>query len=104
MDSLALRPVGLIETLRAYGKLVICAFEATGNYHRPIAWRLIEEGLWRFLGIAVLLFMSKDIPQGGRVQCGRIIVTARHNLTQRLDYFWGGKGCASSLKKLHFYR
>ena len=34
----------LIETLRAYGKLVICAFEATGNYHRPIAWRLIEAG------------------------------------------------------------
>jgi transposase len=23
---------------------VICAFEATGNYHRPIAWRLIEAG------------------------------------------------------------
>ena len=34
----------LIETLRAYGKPVICAFEATGNYHRPIAWRLIEAG------------------------------------------------------------
>jgi hypothetical protein len=29
--------------------------------------------LWRFLGIAVLLFMSKDIPQGGPVQWGRII-------------------------------
>jgi hypothetical protein len=23
---------------------VICAFEVTGNYHRPIAWRLIEFG------------------------------------------------------------
>ena len=34
----------LIETLRAYGKPVICAFKATGNYHRPIAWRLIEAG------------------------------------------------------------
>jgi transposase len=34
----------LIETLRAYGKPVICAFEASGNYHRPIAWRLIEAG------------------------------------------------------------
>jgi transposase len=34
----------LIETLRAYGEPVICAFEATGNYHRPIAWRLIEAG------------------------------------------------------------
>ena len=32
----------LIEVLRAYGRPVICAFEATGNYHRPIAWRLAE--------------------------------------------------------------
>jgi len=32
----------LIEVLHGYGKPVICAFEATGNYHRPIAWRLIE--------------------------------------------------------------
>ena len=23
---------------------MICAFEATGNYHRPIAWRLAEAG------------------------------------------------------------
>ncbi len=28
----------LIEVLRAYGRPVICAFEATGNYHRPLAW------------------------------------------------------------------
>jgi hypothetical protein len=28
----------------------------------------ISSGLWRFLGIAVLLFMSKDIPQDGPVQ------------------------------------
>jgi transposase len=34
----------LIEVLHGYGKPVICAFEATGNYHRPIAWRLIEAG------------------------------------------------------------
>jgi transposase len=33
-----------IETLIAYGKPVVCAFEATGNYHRPVAWRLIEAG------------------------------------------------------------
>jgi transposase len=33
-----------IETLKAYGAPIICAFEATGNYHRPIAWRLIEAG------------------------------------------------------------
>ena len=27
----------LIEVLQAYGQPVVCAFEATGNYHRPIA-------------------------------------------------------------------
>jgi transposase len=32
----------LIEVLRSCGKPMICAFEATGDYHRPIAWRLIE--------------------------------------------------------------
>jgi transposase len=34
----------LIELLQAYGRPVVCAFEATGNYHRPIAWRLAEAG------------------------------------------------------------
>ncbi|CCV09195.1 hypothetical protein MESS2_890004 [Mesorhizobium metallidurans STM 2683] len=37
----------LIEVLQAYGRPVVCAFEATGNYHRPIAWRLAEaKVLW----------------------------------------------------------
>ncbi len=34
----------LIEILQAYDHPVICGFEATGNYHRPIAWRLAEAG------------------------------------------------------------
>jgi transposase len=34
----------LIEVLRTYGRPVVCGFEATGNYHRPIAWRLAEAG------------------------------------------------------------
>jgi transposase len=33
-----------IEVLLAYGRPVVCGFEATGNYHRPIAWRLAEAG------------------------------------------------------------
>ena len=33
-----------IALLKAYGKPVICAFEATGNYHRPLAWRLAQAG------------------------------------------------------------
>ena len=34
----------LLELLLAYGRPVVCGFEATGNYHRPIAWRLAEAG------------------------------------------------------------
>jgi transposase len=34
----------LIGELGKYGLPVICALEATGNYHRPIAWRLAEAG------------------------------------------------------------
>lgn len=34
----------LIEILQSYDRPVVCAFEATGNYHRPIAWRLVEAG------------------------------------------------------------
>jgi transposase len=34
----------LIDVLRAYGLSVVCGFEATGNYHRLIAWRLAEAG------------------------------------------------------------
>ncbi|KXF74711.1 transposase [Paramesorhizobium deserti] len=32
----------LIEILQSYGRPIVCGFEATGNYHRPIAWRLAE--------------------------------------------------------------
>lgn len=34
----------LVALLLETGKTVICGFEATGNYHRPIAWRLIQAG------------------------------------------------------------
>ena len=32
----------LVDLLAEAGKTVICGFEATGNYHRRIAWRLIQ--------------------------------------------------------------
>src|SRR5829696_3301654 len=35
------RLVGLLSGL---GQPVTCAFEATGNYHRPLAWRLLQAG------------------------------------------------------------
>jgi transposase len=34
----------LVALLTDAGKRVICGFEATGNYHRAIAWRLIQAG------------------------------------------------------------
>jgi transposase len=34
----------LITLLSGLGHPVTCGFEATGNYHRPIAWRLIQAG------------------------------------------------------------
>jgi hypothetical protein len=34
----------LIETLTALGQPVVAGFEATGNYHRPLAWRLLQAG------------------------------------------------------------
>lgn len=34
----------LIALLSELGLPVACGFEATGNYHRPIAWRLLEAG------------------------------------------------------------
>src|SRR5690606_41698271 len=34
----------LVALLLETGKTVICGFEATGNYHRPLAWRLIQAG------------------------------------------------------------
>jgi len=51
----------LIETLRAYGKPVICAFEATGNYHRPIAWRLIEEMAVRGAALLTPVLLSVSL-------------------------------------------
>ena len=34
----------LIALLADLGQPVTCGFEATGNYHRPIAWRLLQAG------------------------------------------------------------
>jgi hypothetical protein len=34
----------LIDLLYRLGRSVTCGFEATGNYHRPIAWRLLQAG------------------------------------------------------------
>src|ERR1700682_2454985 len=56
-----------------------CPCETKTSTRRSLA--TISSGLWRFLGIAVLLFMSKDIPQGGPVQWGWIIQEVADSLT-----------------------
>jgi transposase len=34
----------LVSLLAELGRPIACGFEATGNYHRPIAWRLLQAG------------------------------------------------------------
>ena len=50
----------LIEILHGYGRPVICAFEATGNYHRPIAWRLAEAGFEARLVSSLALARTRE--------------------------------------------
>jgi transposase len=39
---------------------VVCAFEATGNYHRPIAWRLVEAGFETRLVSSLALARTRE--------------------------------------------
>jgi transposase len=34
----------LVALLSGLGQKVTCGLEATGNYHRPLAWRLLQAG------------------------------------------------------------
>ena len=49
----------------AYGRPVICAFEATGNYHRPLAWRLIEAGFEVRLVSSMALARTREALHNG---------------------------------------
>jgi hypothetical protein len=55
----------LIETLRANDRPVICAFEATGNYHRPIARHLIEAGVNLWLVFSMALAQTREALHNG---------------------------------------
>ena len=55
----------LIEVLHAFGKPVICAFEATGNYHHFIAWRLIEAGFEVRLVSSMALARTREALHNG---------------------------------------
>ena len=50
----------LIEILQAYDRPVVCGFEATGNYHRPIAWRLAEAGFEMRLVSSLALARTRE--------------------------------------------
>ncbi len=50
----------LIEALLAIGNVVVVGFEATGNYHRPLAWRLLEAGFEVRLISSVALARTRE--------------------------------------------
>lgn len=55
----------LIALLLDLGRPVACAFEATGNYHRPIAWRLREAGFDVRLVSSVALARTREALHNG---------------------------------------
>ena len=50
----------LVELLRAFTVPIVCGFEATGNYHRPLAWRLLEAGFEVRLISSVALARTRE--------------------------------------------
>ena len=55
----------LLETLGDLGYPVIVGFEATGNYHRPLAWRLVEAGFGVRLISSVVLARTREALHNG---------------------------------------
>ena len=54
-----------VDTLRALGQPVIAGFEATGNYHRPLAFRLLEAGIAPRLVSSVALARTREALHNG---------------------------------------
>lgn len=55
----------LIEIPGGLGVPVIAAFEATGNYHRPLAWRLLEAGVELRLVSSVAMARTRQALHNG---------------------------------------
>jgi transposase len=55
----------LIELLTSLEAPVIAGFEATGNYHRPIAFRLLEAGISLRLVSSVALARTREALHNG---------------------------------------
>lgn len=54
-----------VDLLRGLDKPVIAGFEATGNYHRPLAFRLLEEGITLRLVSSVALARTREALHNG---------------------------------------
>src|SRR4051794_4605348 len=55
----------LIALLSGLGQPVTCAFEATGNYHRPLAWRLLQAGFTVRLISSLALARTREALHNG---------------------------------------
>lgn len=55
----------LVGILQALDRPVVVGFEATGNYHRPLAWRLIQAGFELRLISSVALARTREALHGG---------------------------------------
>ena len=55
----------LIAILSGLGQQVTCGFEATGNFHRPIAWRLLHAGFAVCLISSLALARTREALHNG---------------------------------------
>lgn len=54
-----------VAMLAGYSRPVICAFEATGNYHRPLAWLKVEAGFEARLVSSMVLARTREALHNG---------------------------------------
>jgi transposase len=55
----------LVDLLHSFGQPVVAGFEATGNYHRPLAFRLLEAGVTLRLVSSVALARTREALHNG---------------------------------------
>ena len=97
----------LLAQLTGLGHPVVAAFEATGNYHRPLAWRLLEAGVEVRLVSSVALARTREAIHNGRDKndpkdAQVILHLLRTGLTQRYhDPLAHGLNDIQELSKTH---
>lgn len=96
-----------VELLRTAGRPVIVALEATGNYHRPLAWRLLDAGFEVRLVSSVALARTREAIHNGwdkndPKDAQVILHMLRTGLTQRYhDALFHGLNDLQELSKTH---